>query len=122
MPSIQIGPLSVWQHTPSTPPKARCIIIHGLGEHSGRHLNTVQHLVQSGIEVFRFDQRGCGKSAGEPQWIDSFQDYVDDSHAMFQYIKDSCNELPLFVQGHSLGGAIAIEFAAQVARRFQASS
>jgi alpha-beta hydrolase superfamily lysophospholipase len=110
MESITLGSLAVWNHSVPNP-KARVLIIHGLSEHSGRHLNTVRGLNESGIDVVRFDLRGSGKSGGKRQWIESFGDYVDDAVTVFNWIQRDLSALPLFVYGHSLGGAIAINFA-----------
>lgn len=108
---ITLGSLAVWQH-PISNPKARVLVIHGLNEHSGRHLHTINWLNQNQFDVIRFDLRGAGKSGGKRQWIQSFQDYVDDTISVFNWIERDLPSLPLFVLGHSLGGAIAVHFAA----------
>jgi acylglycerol lipase len=83
-----------------------------MGEHSGRHLNTVRALTEQGAEVIRFDLRGHGESGGERQWISRFEDYVDDVSQIEMWSVSECDPLPLFVLGHSMGGAIAVHFAA----------
>lgn len=110
MEPINLESLAVWQHTVPNP-RARVLIIHGLSEHSGRHLNTVNWLNQKDIEVVRFDLRGAGKSGGRRQWIEQFDDYVQDTTNVFNWIQRGLKNLPLFVFGHSLGGAIALHFA-----------
>lgn len=110
MHSFSVGSLAVWKHSPNVP-KARLLLIHGLSEHSARHINTVEFLVNSGIEVVRFDLRGAGESGGKRQWIGQFHDYVEDTTSVFNWIQRELLPLPLFVLGHSLGGAIAIQFA-----------
>lgn len=106
-----VGSLAVWKHSIESP-KARLLLIHGLSEHSGRHCHTIEFLVKSGIEVIRFDLRGSGESGGKRQWIESFQDYVEDTITVFNWVQRELPNLPLFVLGHSLGGSIAIQFAA----------
>ena len=49
---------------PAPPPVARVLVVHGLGEHSGRHANVVAALVREGWEVVAYDQRGHGRSEG----------------------------------------------------------
>lgn len=118
MEPINLNSLAVWQH-PSPNPRARVLIIHGLSEHSERHINTIEWLNQNQIEVVRFDLRGAGKSGGRRQWIEKFSDYVQDTTTVFNWIQRDLNSLPLFVLGHSLGGAIAIHFAASYGSLFK---
>jgi len=119
MTSLSIGPLAAWLHEPAKKATCRLLLIHGLGEHSGRHLNTVNFLVSQGIEVVRFDLRGGGNSGGERQWISSFSDYVEDTTRVFNWICSNRDPLPLFVLGHSLGGAIAIYFGARFEKQLK---
>jgi len=108
-----LGALVVWTHRPTIAPKARAIVVHGMGEHSARHLNTVENLIAAGYEVVRFDLRGSGESGGERQYIDSFEDYVSDLGSVYRWICEKSEPLPLFLIGHSLGGTIALSFAAR---------
>lgn len=110
MEPINLDSLAVWQHS-VTHPRARVLLIHGLSEHSGRHLNTVTWLNHHEIEVVRFDLRGAGKSGGRRQWVEHFDDYVQDTTQVFNWIQRDLKNLPLFLYGHSLGGAIALHFA-----------
>ena len=41
------------------------LLIHGLGEHSGRYLNLIQDFNDKNISVFTIDIRGHGKSEGK---------------------------------------------------------
>lgn len=104
--------LVTWFHAVENP-RARVIIVHGVGEHSGRHLNTVRNLNAQGIEVTRFDLRGCGESGGERQYVESFDDYVSDLTRVFHSVCQKGSSLPLFVLAHSMGGAIGIRFASR---------
>lgn len=88
-------------------------MLHGLGEHSGRYRELVEKLNARGIETVRFDFRGCGASEGKRQWIERFEDYVDDVETVCEEIVAKLDPLPLFLFGHSLGGALAIWFGAR---------
>jgi alpha-beta hydrolase superfamily lysophospholipase len=116
---ISIGLVSAWVHSPAKPASIRMLLIHGMGEHSGRHQNTIEFLVGKGIEVVRFDLRGAGQSGGERQWISSWEDYVADTTSVFNWICSSLEPLPLYVLGHSMGGAIAVSFAARYASQLR---
>jgi len=116
--SFDIKHLKGWHH-PVTSPKARVLLIHGISEHSGRHLGTVAALNQAQIEVVRFDLRGSGQSGGDRQWIETFDDYVNDAQEIWNWIQGQLDELPLFLLGHRMGGAIAIYFAARAQAALQ---
>jgi acylglycerol lipase len=119
MEPMSLGHLAVWRHTPSNgSPKARVLLIHGICEHSGRHLPTVETLSAAGMEVVRFDLRGSGASGGRRQFVDKFEDYVADVVKVYNWISSDLEPLPLFVYGHSMGGAIAIHFASQYSALF----
>ncbi len=113
MDPIFLGSLAVWRHACSGLPRARCLLIHGISEHSARHLPTVQALNKASIEVVRFDLRGAGESKGTRQYVKHFQEYVDDTTQVLNWIQRDLEPLPLFVLGHSMGGAVAIHFASQ---------
>jgi len=103
--------LAVWASDPSsTAPKARVLLVHGMSEHSGRHQNTESILLNAGFSVVRFDLRGAGQSGGRRQWIEKFDDYLDDLSVVYRWIVRELPPLPLFLFGHSLGGAIALSF------------
>jgi alpha-beta hydrolase superfamily lysophospholipase len=115
-----LGPLAVWRHKPTTPtPWCRLLHIHGITEHSGRHQATFDALAAIGVEVIRFDLRGAGRSGGKRQWVEHFEDYVADTVAVFNWICGNLDPLPLYLMGHSLGGAIAVHFAAIYHRDFR---
>ena len=92
--------------TPATPPQARLVIAHGLGEHSGRYDNLIQALSPLPISIHALDHRGHGKSAGKRGHINAFSDYTEDLNHFLDKI--ATPPLPTFVLGHSLGGLIAL--------------
>lgn len=57
--------------------------------------------------LFLFDYRGYGKSAGAP----SEEGCYRDAEAAFDWLKKKTPQLPLLAHGHSLGGAVVIELA-----------
>ena len=113
MERVAIDNLIAWVHRTSGKPQARVLMIHGLGEHSARHLATAETFLKNNIEVVRFDLRGAGESGGVRQYVDKFTDYVDDCIAVHNWLSRTQESLPLLVFGHSLGGAIAIYFSAR---------
>ena len=90
-------------------PKAGLLLIHGLGEHSGRYASLVDRLVTEGIAVFTFDGRGHGRSVpGKPDaYFASYRDYLEDIDALFGKVLAYLPGLPAFLYGHSMGGGMA---------------
>ena len=91
---------------PVEQPKAAVLIVHGLAEHQGRYEYVVEKLNSFGYCVYRFDNRGHGKSGGERGYLDNFQDFLDDTDKAVEWAKKDHPELPLFMLGHSMGGYI----------------
>jgi len=83
---------------------------HGVAEHSGRYAHVAQSLVDAGYTVVGFDLRGHGKSSGKRNYINSFQDYLNDLQEVLNRTKASYPDLPLFLFGHSMGGGIVTLF------------
>ena len=49
---------------PESQVKAAILLVHGLGEHSGRYQNVVDRLVPLGYAIYAVDHIGHGKSEG----------------------------------------------------------
>ncbi|HOO71087.1 MAG TPA: lysophospholipase [Spirochaetota bacterium] len=92
-------------------PVLNLLIVHGLGEHSGRYGNIIKKLEGKNVSIYSFDHRGHGKSMGKRGHIDSFNDYVNDLKIYIEHIKLINDKLPLVMLGHSLGGVIAMKYA-----------
>jgi acylglycerol lipase len=87
--------------------KAVVLVVHGLGEHSGRYMNVVNALVPLGYAVYALDHLGHGKSEGEREVIERFSDYTDTLMTFEGLVKGAQPGKPLFLLGHSMGGLIA---------------
>lgn len=95
----------VWR--PDTQPRGVVILVHGLGEHSGRYEDLAACFAQRGWAVAALDHNGHGKSGGEPGFMRDIDDFVDDVHTLRQRTQAEFPSTPLFLLGHSLGGLIA---------------
>ncbi|OPX40480.1 MAG: hypothetical protein B1H13_07325 [Desulfobacteraceae bacterium 4484_190.3] len=92
--------------------RARLIITHGLGEHSGRYDNVVGKLLPKGITIWALDHRGHGQSDGPRGHISGFEDYIEELSTMVQMSREGLPEgVKCFLLGHSMGGLIALNFA-----------
>jgi alpha-beta hydrolase superfamily lysophospholipase len=94
--------------------RARLVIAHGLGEHSGRYGNVIKRLLPRDISIWALDHRGHGKSGGQRGHILNFEQYLLDLHLMVELAgKDLPEGRKIFLLGHSMGGLIALYFALQ---------
>ncbi len=91
-------------------PKAVLIIVHGLKDHSSRYASLSEQLVSHGYAVYALDLRGHGKSEGERAFVSSFDDYLRDLDLFYDKVRRTEPSKPIFLFGHSMGGAIALLF------------
>jgi acylglycerol lipase len=91
-------------------PKAVIQLVHGGFEHSGRYQNVVNELIPDGYAIYADDHRGHGKSEGTRNYVDFFDQFVEDEKIFYDLIKENHSNLPIFMLGHSLGSFIAIYF------------
>lgn len=87
--------------------RARVLLVHGLGEHSGRYEYVAQVLVERGFAVHAIDHYGHGKSDGHRGHVERFSVYLDGVEALLGAVRADDAESPLFLLGQSMGGLIA---------------
>lgn len=90
--------------------KAGVVIVHGLGEHSGRYGNVVSHFAPKEYAIFGFDQIGHGKSEGERELVKYFEDYTDSLSNFLDKVREWLPDKPIFLLGHSMGGLITSDY------------
>ncbi len=90
-------------------PRATVALLHGLAEHARRYDALAARLAAAGIELVAIDLRGHGCSPGRRTWVDRFDQYLDDADALVSFARRE--DVPLFLMGHSMGGAIAALYA-----------
>ncbi len=88
-------------------PKAVVVIMHGLKDHAARYQAFATRLTAAGYGVYAFDLRGHGRSAGPRVAPDPWLDYVDDLDRFLERVAALEPGKPVFLFGHSMGGAIA---------------
>ncbi|XP_006870556.1 PREDICTED: monoglyceride lipase isoform X2 [Chrysochloris asiatica] len=93
---------------PTGTPKALIFISHGAGEHCGRYEELAQMLMRLGLLVFAHDHVGHGQSEGERMVVSDFLVFIRDVLQHVDIMKKDYPMLPVFLLGHSMGGAIAI--------------
>ncbi len=97
------------RHWPAVDPWAALLLIHGIGEHSGRYQHVGDHFSAAGIDVTAIDLRGFGESGGRRAYVDSFSQYLDDVEDRLAEVRVA--GLPTVLLGHSMGGLVGSRYA-----------
>jgi alpha-beta hydrolase superfamily lysophospholipase len=101
-----------WSPAGDQPLKGVVTIAHGYGEHIGRYGYVAQRLNEAGFVVYGLDHHGHGHSAGRRRGRIALKAAVADLDQMIVTVsKRGFPELPQFLLGHSMGGAIALRYA-----------
>lgn len=97
-----------WQ--PDGQAKGAILLVHGMGEHSGRYLHVGEYLTKKGFAVFTCDLRGHGKSGGQRGHITPKDYYLSEIDILFSQADQQFPRLPRFLYGHSLGGLLVLNY------------
>ncbi|KAI4129067.1 MAG: hypothetical protein LQ338_002417 [Usnochroma carphineum] len=94
-------------------PIAKIVFIHGFSDHCNAYLDFFPTLASRQIHVYAFDQRGWGRSVkrGSDKGLTGPTSQVlDDINSVLKSQLPST--VPLFLMGHSMGGAEVLHYAA----------
>ena len=119
--TVKGGELAIHCYLPENM-RAQMLLLHGTSESAEKYHEMIWYFLQCGIGVIAPDMRGHGKSlrlTDDPCLIhtDRFEDYVDDA---LKIVNTRMNTFtgPLFLYGHSLGGAVAAALMLRIPDRF----
>ena len=70
--------------------------------------NIADYLNQNGIAVYRYDDRGFGKSTGTPEMITSFEELSEDIYQAVKSLRARNDVGKTGLLGHSLGGILSV--------------
>src|SRR6188508_2156064 len=87
-------------------PWASVLLVHGVGEHSGRYEHVGRQLAAAGIDAFGYDHRGMGGSEGRRGDVEGWSQFHDDLAERLAAVRDVSTDRPVVLYGHSLGGLI----------------
>jgi alpha-beta hydrolase superfamily lysophospholipase len=86
------------------------LVIHGLGEHSGRYEHVGQALAKAGYHAYALDHLGHGQSEGKRVQVKTHTDFIRD---LKQFYDAVCKQHPgskPYMLGHSMGSVISLQF------------
>ena len=108
------GGIPLWFWVRGVPePRGVCLLVHGLGEHSGRYRHVAEILNQRRMAAWAVDYRGHGRAGGRRGHCGTFAELVDDVSRVLARIRQEAPALPTILVGHSLGGLIVLTIALQ---------
>ncbi len=93
-------------------PQAVIAVVHGIAEHGGRYAWLAERACAQGFGLVTLDLRGHGRSPGERSYVERFDDYLLDVDALWARAQALAAGRPVFLMGHSMGGAIAVRWLA----------
>jgi alpha-beta hydrolase superfamily lysophospholipase len=94
--------------------RGQVLVVHGLGEHGGRHAALAAALAAAGWRVHAYDQRGHGRSGGARGALPRPDALLDDLARVIDHLGLRRAGAGRFVLlGHSMGGLVAARFVAE---------
>jgi alpha-beta hydrolase superfamily lysophospholipase len=99
-------PMRVWKPADG-PPRAALVALHGLNDYSHAFAIPGRVWAARGIAVYAYDQRGFGANPEAGRWPGTAA-MIADARAALAAVRARHPEVPLFLLGESMGGAIAM--------------
>lgn len=89
------------------PPRAVALGLHGFGDYGASFETLSGPLNEAGVAVYAYDQRGFGSTANPGIWAGR-ERMAGDVSLVASLLRDRHPDLPLYLVGKSMGGAVAI--------------
>jgi len=107
--------VNAWWWPDDDPQAPVLLYLHGARWNLTGHLRRIERLRGFGFSVLAIDYRGFGKSDGD---LPAEQTVYEDARAAWAWLAQrQPDPAKRYIYGHSLGGAVAIDLAAQLADR-----
>lgn len=84
---------------------------HGMSGHGEYFVLLADRLVEQGVMMVVPDYRNHGYSEGKKGDLKKFKHILKDLHFFFNYLKETYPNIPIFLGGESMGGAVSVNFA-----------
>jgi acylglycerol lipase len=98
-------PLRHWPAEGKT--KAVILALHGFNDYSEAFNEPAQDWAKRGIETYAYDQRGFGETPYHGLWAGD-QRMVDDLKAAAPLLRERHRDVPFYILGESMGGAVVM--------------
>jgi acylglycerol lipase len=90
--------------------KAVIVLVHGMGEHSGRYKHVAKKLTENDYSVVAFDHFGHGKTSGKRGHNPNFNAVLESITETVEVAKKHYPNTPIFLYGHSMGGNAVVNY------------
>ncbi len=97
-------------HMPADDPAGCIIMVHGLGEHIERYQGLAGYFNSRHYSFIGADLPGHGKSPGVRGFIKNIEQCHRIINDLSLIVRETEGNVPLFLYGHSLGGALALNY------------
>lgn len=104
-------PLKIWPPSEQES-KAVIIALHGFNDYSHFFQQPGDYFSQHKIVSYAYDQRGFGGSSNHGLWA-GVDTYLDDLLCFIDQVAERHSDIPVYLLGESMGGAIVISTVAQ---------
>jgi lysophospholipase len=111
-------PLVSRRYEPDEPTSRSLIIVHGASEHGQRYDHVARMYADRGWRVIVGDNRGHGRSGGNPMYVRQFEDYLRDLDAAMAF--HELDPAHTTLMGHSFGSLISARYAETRPRKIAA--
>lgn len=98
-------PMRSW--LPAGRVKAVIVALHGFNDYSNAFTSPAGYLRTHGIASYAYDQRGFGGAPGRGMWA-GMDAYTADLSAFVREVRRRHPDVPVYVLGESMGGAVTI--------------
>lgn len=102
-------PIVAVEWRPESAPWAVIALVHGIGEHFRRYESMAAWYAEKGIATLAFDLPGHGKSGG-PRGHSSYATIAKEIDHLVGEARGRFPGLPIVAYGHSLGGALCLNW------------
>ncbi|MDD2562793.1 MAG: lysophospholipase [Salinivirgaceae bacterium] len=92
-------------------PASVIVLVHGIGDHSGRYLEWFDKFEDAGVAWVTADLPGHGKSDGQQGLFNSMQAPFTIVEQLITMAEIRFPKIPIILYGHSMGGNIVANFA-----------
>jgi alpha-beta hydrolase superfamily lysophospholipase len=99
-------PLTEWPAA-NGPPQAIVLALHGFGDYRNGFEEPAKVWAKDGITTYAYDQRGFGGSPTRGRWA-STPALADDARTMAVLLRKQYPDVPIYLAGESMGGAVAL--------------